>query len=169
MFHRSLLENIRYGRPTATKGEVYLAARYANADEFINANEDKYEALVGERGIKLSGGQRQRIAIARAFLKNAPILVMDEATSSLDSVTESTIQESLKKLMENKTVLVIAHRLSTLAQLDRILVFDQGQIVEDGTHKELLAKEGHYSLLWKMQAGGFLPETYTQKPILDKM
>ena len=116
-----------------------------------------YASLVGERGIKLSGGQRQRIAIARAMLKNAPILILDEATSSLDSMTEKHIQESLRLLMQGRTTIVIAHRLSTLSEMDRILVFDAGRIIEDGAHLELIKSNGHYARMWKMQAGGFLP------------
>ncbi len=118
--------------------------------------------MVGERGIKLSGGQRQRIAIARAMLKNAPILILDEATSSLDSVTESYIQEALESLMQNKTTIVIAHRLSTLSKMDRILVFNKGEIIEDGSHQKLINKNGHYARMWQMQAGGFLPEKEIQ-------
>lgn len=156
LFHRTLLENIRYGRMNATNEEVITAAKQAHAHEFIENLEQGYDALVGERGVKLSGGQRQRVAIARAFLKNAPILILDEATSQLDSVTEQFIQESLWELMQNKTTIVIAHRLSTLLHMDRILVFDKGKIVEDGTHHELLAKGGVYSELWKAQVGGFL-------------
>ncbi len=156
LFHRSLLENIQYGRVDATFDEVIHAAKNAHADEFIANLTQGYESLVGERGVKLSGGQRQRIAIARAFLKNAPILILDEATSQLDSVTEQYIQESLWELMQNKTTIVIAHRLSTLLHMDRILVFDKGKIIEDGTHQELLAKNGMYSMLWKAQVGGFL-------------
>jgi ATP-binding cassette subfamily B protein len=117
-----------------------------------------YDSLVGERGTKLSGGERQRIAIARALLAQAPILILDEATSALDSVTENYIQESLEKLMRGKTTIVIAHRLSTLSKMDRILVFDQGKIVEQGSHLELLSQGGHYARMWQMQAGGFLPE-----------
>lgn len=117
-----------------------------------------YNSLVGERGVKLSGGQRQRIAIARVILKNAPILILDEATSSLDSITEKAIQDTLDTAMNGKTVIVVAHRLSTIAHLDRILVFDQGRIIEDGTHSKLLAKGGAYHRLWQMQAGGFLPQ-----------
>ena len=157
LFHRSLMENIRYGRLDASDEEVIEAARRAHAHEFIMEAEDGYESLVGERGVKLSGGQRQRIALARAILKQAPILLLDEATSSLDSVTERNIQNSLEFLMEGKTVVVIAHRLSTLAHLDRILVFHNGQIIEDGTHDQLLAHEDHYAHMWAMQAGGFLP------------
>ena len=151
LFHRTLMENIRYGKLCATDLEVVAAAKKAHAHEFIINIAEGYDSLVGERGIKLSGGQKQRIAIARAIIKNAPILVLDEATSSLDSITERFIQESLKELMDNKTVLVIAHRLSTLLSMDRILVFDKGRIVEDGTHEELLDKGGMYSTLWNAQ------------------
>ena len=157
LFHRSLLDNIRYGRLDASDEEVIAAARAAHADEFICAAEGGYAALVGERGVKLSGGQRQRIALARAILKQASILVMDEATSALDSVTERQIQMSFEQLMHGRTVVVIAHRLSTLAHLDRILVFHGGRIIEDGAHAELLARHGHYAHMWAMQAGGFLP------------
>ena len=158
LFHRSLMENVRYGRLDATDEEVVAAARQAHAHEFIMESEGQYESLVGERGVKLSGGQRQRIALARALIKNAKILLLDEATSSLDSVTEHYIQESLQSLMRDKTVLVIAHRLSTLAHLDRIVVFHRGRIIEDGTHHALLTRGGHYARMWTMQAGGFLPE-----------
>lgn len=158
LFHRSLMENIRYGRLDATDEEVLATARKAHADEFIAQLPRGYHSLVGERGVKLSGGQRQRIAIARVILKDAPILVMDEATSQLDSVTEGYIQETLWTLMQGKTTIVIAHRLSTLLHMDRILVFDKGKIVEDGAHKELLARKGHYRTLWDTQVGGFLPE-----------
>ena len=156
LFHRSLLENIRYGRLDASDAEVIEAARKAHAHEFIVQIRDQYASLVGERGVKLSGGQRQRIAIARVVLKNAPILILDEATSSLDSVTEQAIQETLEAVMKGKTVIVVAHRLSTIAHLDRILVFDQGRIVEDGSHAELLSRGGAYQRLWSRQAGGFL-------------
>ena len=132
------------------------AARKAHAHDFVMQIKDKYDSLVGERGIKLSGGQRQRIAIARVVVKNAPILILDEATSSLDSVTEQAIQETLNEVMKEKTVIVVAHRLSTIAHLDRILVFDQGQVVEDGAHAELLALKGAYFKLWSRQAGGFV-------------
>ncbi|CAM2964418.1 ABC transporter ATP-binding protein [Legionella worsleiensis] len=158
LFHRSLMDNIRYGRTDATDEEVIEAAQKAHAHEFISQLPEAYEALVGERGVKLSGGQRQRIAIARAILKNAPILMLDEATSQLDSITESNIQDSLWELMQGKTTLVIAHRLSTLLHMDRILVFDKGHIVEDGTHKELLKSRGLYKTLWDAQVGGFLPD-----------
>lgn len=196
LFHRSLMENIRYGRIDASDEEVIEAAKKAHAHEFISALPQGYDSLVGERGVKLSGGQRQRIAIARAILKNAPILILDEATSQLDSVTESLIQESLLELMNSpatrhceeqsdaaiheniidwiaspsarndengdarnegsRTTIVIAHRLSTLLHMDRILVFDKGKIIEDGTHSELLAKAGLYKTLWDAQVGGFL-------------
>lgn len=158
LFHRSLMDNIRYGRLNATDEEVIEAARWAHADDFISLLDEKYDVLVGEKGVKLSGGQRQRIAIARAILKNAPILILDEATSQLDSITESDIQDSLWPLMKGKTTLVIAHRLSTLLNMDRILVFKNGVIVEDGTHAELLAKKGQYKALWDAQVGGFLPD-----------
>jgi len=157
LFHRTLEENIRYGRVDASKEEIIRAAKLAHCDEFIQRNPAGYDALVGERGMKLSGGERQRIAIARAMLSNAPILILDEATSALDSVTEKYIQSSLEHLMQNRTTLVIAHRLSTLAKMDRVLVFDQGNIMEQGSHKSLMAKKGLYARLWQVQAGGFLP------------
>lgn len=158
LFHRSLMENIRYGRLDATDDEVINASKLAHCDEFISRLDEKYQSLVGERGIKLSGGQRQRIAIARAILKNAPILILDEATSSLDSVTEKLIQESLQHLMKGKTTIVVAHRLSTLNDMDRILVFHKGSIIEDGSKQQLLKKKGHFAMLWNMQTDGFLPE-----------
>ena len=158
LFHRSLMENIRYGRLDASDDEVIEAAKKAHAHEFILQTELQYESLVGERGVKLSGGQRQRIAIARAILKDSPILILDEATSALDSVTEKKIQLALANLMQGRTVVVVAHRLSTIAHMDRILVFDQGMIIEDGSHQQLLRHDGHYAHLWNMQAGGFLPE-----------
>lgn len=158
LFHRTLMENIRYGKLEATDEEVTQASQLAECHEFIEKLDEKYNSLVGERGVKLSGGQRQRIAIARAILKNAPILILDEATSSLDSVTEKLIQKSLNVLMEGKTAIVVAHRLSTLANMDRILVFHQGKIIEEGTKESLLAKQGHFAMLWNMQTDGFLPE-----------
>jgi ATP-binding cassette subfamily B protein len=159
LFHRSIIDNIRYGRIEATEEQVIEAAKKAHAHEFINNLSDGYNSLVGERGVKLSGGQRQRIAIARAILKDAPILLLDEATSSLDSITEQSIQSSLAELMQSKTTIVIAHRLSTLLHMDRILVFEQGKIIQDGTHAEQLAQEGLYKTLWNAQINGFLPAT----------
>lgn len=158
LFHRTLMDNIRYGKLDTTDDEVIEAAKKAHAHEFIQKMQHGYESLVGERGVKLSGGQRQRIAIARAILKNASILILDEATSQLDSVTERYIQDSLQELMQGKTTLVIAHRLSTLMNMDRILVFDQGKIVEDGTHNDLLNMKGLYHILWSTQVGGFLQD-----------
>jgi ATP-binding cassette subfamily B protein len=159
LFHRTLMENIAYGQRGATHQEVIDAAKRAYAHEFIVSLSQGYDTQVGERGVRLSGGQRQRIAIARAILKNAPILILDEATSQLDSVTESEIQDSLWDLMQHKTTLIIAHRLSTLLHMDRILVFDQGSIVEDGTHEELLEQNGLYKKLWEAQVGGFLVDS----------
>ena len=156
LFHRTLMENIRYGRQNSTNEEVLEAAKKANCHDFISALPLGYETLVGERGIKLSGGERQRVAIARAILKNAPILVLDEATSSLDSQSEMLIQQALDILMEGKTVMVIAHRLSTIMKMDRIVVLDDGEIVADGTHSELLSQGGLYAHLWDIQAGGFI-------------
>ena len=161
LLHRSVRDNIVYGRPSATEQEMFDAAARAEAADFIPFLSDAqgrkgYDAHVGERGVKLSGGQRQRIAIARVMLKDAPILLLDEATSALDSEVEAAIQESLDKMMENKTVIAIAHRLSTIAAMDRLIVLDRGQIVEQGTHAELLAQNGLYAKLWQHQSGGFL-------------
>ncbi len=158
MFNRTIRENIAYGRPNATDADIRRAAKNASADKFIMMTEKKYNTMVGDRGIKLSGGQRQRIAIARAFLKNAPILILDEATSALDSETEVAIQHSFEKLSHNRTTIAIAHRLSTLRNMDRIVVLDKGRIIESGTHNSLLRKRGAYARLWKMQSGGFLQD-----------
>lgn len=158
LFHRSLMENIRYGRREATDEEVVEAAKQARCHEFISMLPEQYETLVGERGVKLSGGERQRIAIARAILKNAPILVLDEATSSLDSESEHLIDEALKTLMEGKTVIAIAHRLSTIMEMDRIIVLEAGKVVDEGTHLELIEREGIYKKLWDIQVGGYLTE-----------
>jgi ATP-binding cassette subfamily B protein len=158
LFHRTLMENIRYGRRDATDEEVYEAARKAHCHEFISKLPLRYDTYVGERGVKLSGGERQRVAIARALLKNAPILVLDEATSSLDSESEAFIQDALETLMRGKTVIVIAHRLSTIMKMDRIVVMQEGSVVADGTHQELLAQNGLYKKLWSIQAGGFLAD-----------
>ncbi len=157
LFHRTIMENIRYGKPSATDDEVIAAAKAAHCDEFIMHCPEKYQTYVGERGVKLSGGERQRVAIARAILKNAPILVLDEATSSLDSHVESLIQDALAKLMEGKTTIVVAHRLSTVNKMDRIVVLDHGHVLESGSHKSLLQQDaGMYKKLWELQAGGFL-------------
>ncbi|MBI5139516.1 ABC transporter ATP-binding protein [Candidatus Nomurabacteria bacterium] len=156
LFHRSIKENIAYSKSNATDDEVIEAAKKAHAHEFISTLPNGYDTLVGERGVKLSGGERQRVAIARVMLKDAPILVLDEATSSLDSISESYIQDAFNELMKGKTTLVIAHRLSTVQKMDRIIVLDKGKIVEEGTHKELLEKNGFYADLWNHQTGGFL-------------
>lgn len=161
LLHRTIRENILYGRPDASEEELLKALKQAQADLFINDLTDPegnrgLDAQVGERGVKLSGGQRQRIAIARVLLKDAPILVLDEATSALDSEVEAAIQESLYQLMQGKTVIAIAHRLSTIAAMDRLIVIDEGQIVEQGTHQELLNSGGIYAQLWAHQTGGFL-------------
>src|SRR3989338_1238208 len=156
LFHRPIRENISYGKVSATPDEITEVAQKAHAHEFISKLPKGYDTLVGERGVKLSGGERQRVAIARAMLKNAPILVLDEATSSLDSISESYIQDAFTELMKGKTTIVIAHRLSTIQKMDRIIVLDKGKIVEEGTHKELLSKDGLYADLWNHQTGGFL-------------
>jgi ATP-binding cassette subfamily B protein len=151
------MDNIRYGRRDATDEEVIEASKLAHCDDFIDKLPLKYETFVGERGIKLSGGERQRVAIARAILKKAPILIFDEATSSLDSYSESLIQDALENLMKNSTTIVIAHRLSTVKKMDRIIAMQDGKIVEEGTHDELANKEnGLYKKLWDLQVGGFL-------------
>jgi ATP-binding cassette subfamily B multidrug efflux pump len=162
LLHRSIRDNIRYGRPEASDAEVEAAAARAAADDFIRSLRDwrgreGYDAHVGERGVKLSGGQRQRVAIARVLLKDAPILVLDEATSALDSEAEAAIQEQLEQLMAGKTVIAIAHRLSTLSRMDRLVVMDHGRIAEEGTHAALLRQDGVYARLWRRQSGGFVP------------
>jgi ABC-type multidrug transport system fused ATPase/permease subunit len=158
LFHRTLMENIRYGRRDASDEEVYAAAREAHCHEFIARLPQGYDTFVGERGVKLSGGERQRIAVARAILKDAPILVLDEATSSLDSESEALIQDALDTLMQGKTVIAIAHRLSTIMHMDRIVVVEGGRIADEGTHDELLARGGLYQKLWNIQAGGFIAD-----------
>jgi ATP-binding cassette subfamily B multidrug efflux pump len=168
LLHRSVRDNILYGRPTAGEEDLVRAAQRAQAHRFIATLTDPqgragYDAHVGERGVKLSGGQRQRIAIARVMLKNAPILLLDEATSALDSEVEAAIQESLKDLMQGKTVIAIAHRLSTIMALDRLVVMDGGRIVEQGDHRSLLAQGGLYARLWAHQSGGFLGESVAEE------
>ena len=158
LFHRSIIDNIRYGHPDASLADVKRVAKKAHADEFISQLSHGYDTLVGERGVKLSGGQKQRIAIARAMIKDSPILVLDEATSALDSESEAYIQDALWQLMKSRTVIAIAHRLSTIQHMDRILVLDDGKIVEEGSHKELLQQHGVYAKLWKRQSGGFIEE-----------
>jgi ATP-binding cassette subfamily B protein len=158
LFHRSIRENIAYGKPDATDEEVAEAARKAYAHEFIQRLPDGYDTLVGERGVKLSGGQRQRVAIARAILKDAPILVLDEATSALDSESEKLIQAALWELMKNRTAIVIAHRLSTIQKMDRIVVLDDGKLIEEGSHTALLKRKGTYAKLWAHQSGGFIED-----------
>jgi ATP-binding cassette subfamily B protein len=158
LFHRSIADNIAYAHPDASREEIIRAAKLANAHEFIMGLPDGYDTLVGERGVKLSGGQRQRVAIARAILKDAPILVLDEATSALDSESESLIQDALTKLMKGRTSIVVAHRLSTIASLDRIVVLKDGKIIEQGSHEDLLKWGGDYSNLWSRQSGAFLDD-----------
>jgi ATP-binding cassette subfamily B protein len=165
LFHRSLRENIRYGRPGASDEDVVLAARRAHAHEFIIELEQGYDTLVGERGMKLSGGQRQRIAIARAILRNAPILLLDEATSALDSHSEQVIQHAMREAMKGKTVIAIAHRLSTVMDMDRLIVLDRGVIVADGSHAELLRQGGLYAELWRKQSGDFNPVRRRSPPV----
>lgn len=158
MFHRSIADNIAYGKLDATQQDIENVAKSSHSIEFIQGMEKQYETIIGERGVKLSGGQRQRIAIARAMIKEAPILVLDEATSALDSESETLIQDALWSLMQNKTAIVIAHRLSTIQKMDRIIVIDNGKIIEEGSHNDLLSKKGVYAELWAHQSGGFLED-----------
>lgn len=155
LFHRTIAENIAYGRPDATMDEIREAARQANALEFIEKLPQGFDTVTGERGVKLSGGQRQRVAIARAMLADAPILVLDEATSALDSESEALVQDALRKLMAGRTSIVVAHRLSTVASLDRIVVLSNGKIIEDGPHAELVQQSGEYASLWNRQTGAY--------------
>ncbi|MFD9333129.1 ABC transporter ATP-binding protein [Streptomyces sp. NPDC060028] len=159
MFHRTLRDNIAFARPGATDAEIRSAAEAAHVTEFADALPDGFDTMVGERGVKLSGGQRQRVALARAILRDAPILLLDEATSALDSESEILVQDALWRLMDGRTALVVAHRLSTVAGMDRLVVLDRGRIVEQGTHQQLLAAEGAYAKLWQHQSGGFLDDT----------
>ncbi|GHH42928.1 ABC transporter ATP-binding protein [Lentzea cavernae] len=163
MFHRTLRENIAFARPGATDAEILRAARAAHVTEFVDALPDGFDTMVGERGIKLSGGQRQRVALARAILRDAPILLLDEATSALDSESEVLVQEALWRLMEGRTAIVVAHRLSTVVRMDRLIVLDRGRIVEQGTHAELLDFDGTYAKLWRHQSGGFLDEAVSTR------
>ena len=158
MFHRTLRENIAFGRPGASEAEIRRAAEAAHVMEFVDGLPGGLDTVVGERGIKLSGGQRQRVALARAILRDAPILLLDEATSALDSESEILVQDALWRLMDGRTALVVAHRLSTVARMDRLVVLDGGRIVEQGSHAELLAAQGTYAALWAHQSGGFLDD-----------
>ena len=167
MFHRTLRENLAFARPGATDEEIRRAADAAHVTEFVESLPDGFGTMVGERGVKLSGGQRQRVALARAILRDAPILLLDEATSALDSESEILVQEALWRLMEGRTALVVAHRLSTVAGMDRLIVLDRGQIVEQGTHQDLLASDGAYAKLWDHQSGGFLDDTTAPTPVQD--
>ncbi|HIJ84864.1 MAG TPA: ATP-binding cassette domain-containing protein, partial [Magnetococcales bacterium] len=158
LFHRTIAENIRYAKTHATWEQIIDAAEKSHCHEFIQRRESGYDTIVGEQGVRLSGGEKQRVAIARAFLKDAPILILDEATSSLDSHTEHLIQEALWHLMENRTVIAVAHRLSTITGMDRILYMENGRIIEQGSHENLIRHNGRYARLWNRQSGGFLPE-----------
>jgi ATP-binding cassette, subfamily B, bacterial len=167
MFHRSLRDNITFARPDATDAEIRRAAEVAYVTEFADALPDGFDTMVGERGVKLSGGQQQRVALARAILRDAPILLLDEATSALDSESEILIQQTLWQLMEGRTALVVAHRLSTVARMDQLVVLDRGQIVEQGAHSDLLRLGGTYAKLWHHQSGGFLDEETPAEPLPD--
>ena len=156
MFHRTIAENIAFGRPGATAAQIRAAAEAAHVLEFVEGLPQGFDTLVGERGVKLSGGQRQRVAIARAILRDAPILLLDEATSALDSESEAHIQAALWTMMQGRTAIAVAHRLSTVAGMDRLIVLDRGRIAEEGSHDELLARGGGYAQLWQRQSGGFL-------------
>ena len=168
MFHRTLRENIAFARPDATDADIRRAAEAAHVTEFVDALPDGFDTLVGERGVKLSGGQRQRVALARAILRDAPILLLDEATSALDSESEILVQEALWRLMEGRTALVVAHRLSTVATMDQLVVLDRGRIVEQGTHQDLLAADGAYAKLWQHQSGGFLDESPVDESLAEE-
>ena len=161
MFHRTLRDNIAFARPDATDAEIRQAAQAAHVTEFAGTLPDGFDTMVGERGVKLSGGQRQRVALARAILRDAPILLLDEATSALDSESEILVQQALWRLMDGRTALVVAHRLSTVARMDQLVVLDRGEIAEKGTHRELLRLDGTYARLWQHQSGGFLDDTAT--------
>jgi ATP-binding cassette subfamily B protein len=158
MFHRSVRDNIAFARPGATEAEILQAAQAAHVTEFVESLPDGFDTLVGERGVKLSGGQRQRLALARAVLRDAPILLLDEATSALDSESELLVQEALWHLMRDRTALVVAHRLSTVVRMDRLVVLDRGRVLEEGTHRELLQSKGPYARLWHHQSGGLLTD-----------
>ncbi len=167
MFHRTLRDNIAFARPDASDAEIHRAAQAAHVTEFAEVLPDGFDTMVGERGIKLSGGQRQRVAIAHAILRDTPILLLDEATSALDSESEILIQQALWRLMDGRTALVVAHRLSTVARMDQLVVLDRGRIVEQGTHAELLQRQGIYARLWCHQSGGFLDDNAGMSPSDD--